>query len=513
MNIATISSYICLPDYPIVQTKQGKLRGFVQNGVFTFRGVPYAVARRFHAPQLVQEWDGIHNAQDYGHVSHIPAIGRSEGDTMNPHRYWHSGDDCQNLNVWTSKLDPERRKPVMFWIHGGGFNDGSSIEMYAYDGTNLAKDEDVVVVSVNHRLNLLGYLDLSDYGEEYAQSGIAGMLDLVMALRWAHENIAAFGGDPDNVTLFGQSGGGGKIQALMQMPSADGLYHKAIIQSGVLDLGPLVTKEAAKNTAAEILEKLDVTVRELEDLPYEVINAAVDEIKKQRRVDWAPVPGVGEYEGSWDVVGFRPETRNIPVIVGSVFAEFEAQKLWAYKDEMSDAQLFAVLEQRYGAEHVPQLLEAFRRAYPELPEYYCAHVDVVCRLPGQNFLKCRASFTDTPCYNYLFYYISPFMGGEISGHCQELPFVFRNSQYLGVLAGGEGREELQNAVSGAWTAFAKHGVPDCDDIPHWERFHGDKMECMVFSKKIRMEQDFDSDLTALVKQYAKLPPFLVRTKG
>ncbi len=115
--------------------------------------------------------------------------------------------------------------------------------------------------------------------------------------------------------------------------------------------------------------------------------------------------------------------------------------------------------------------------------------------------------------NYLFYYVSPFMGGEISGHCQELPFVFRNSQYLGVLAGGEGREELQNAVSGAWTAFAKHGVPDCDDIPHWERFHGDKMECMVFSKKIRMEQDFDSDLTALVKQYAKLPPFLVRTKG
>lgn len=513
MNIPTVSSYTCLPDYPIVQTAQGKLRGFVQDGVFTFRGVPYAQARRFHAPQPVTAWEGIRNAQDYGHVSHIPAIGPSEGDTMNPHRYWHGGDDCQNLNVWTTQLDPHARKPVMFWIHGGGFNDGSSIEMYAYDGANLSREEEVVVVSVNHRLNLLGYLDLSDYGAEYAQSGIAGMLDLVMALRWVHENIAAFGGDPDNVTLFGQSGGGGKIQALMQMPSADGLYHKAIIQSGVLDLGPFVSAETAKQTAAEILEKLKVTARELEELPYETINAAVNEIKKQRRVDWAPVPGIGEYKGSWDAVGFRPETREIPVIVGSVFAEFEAQKLWAYKAQLPQEQLFQILAQRYGAEHVPQLLEAFRKAYPELPEYYCALVDIVCRLPAQNYLKCRSAFTETPCYNYLFYYVSPYMGGEISGHCQELPFVFRNSQYLGVLAGGEAREALQDAISGAWAAFARNGTPDCGSIPHWEKFHSETKDCMVFSSSTRMEQGFDSELTSLVAQYAALPPFLVRTKG
>lgn len=513
MNISTASSYICLPDYPIVQTAQGKLRGFVQNGVFTFHGIPYAQAQRFHAPQPVEGWEGIRNAQDYGHVSHIPAIGPSEGDVMNPHRYWHGGDDCQNLNVWTPQLSVQGRRPVMFWIHGGGFNDGSSIEMYAYDGANLSKDENVVVVSVNHRLNMLGYLDLSEYGEEYAESGIAGMLDLVMALKWVHENIVAFGGDPNNVTLFGQSGGGGKIQALMQMPSADGLYHKVIIQSGVLDLGPFVTAKAAKETATEILERLGVTAKELETLPYEMINAAVNEIKKQRRVDWAPVPGSGEYQGSWDTVGFRQETRNIPVIVGSVFAEFEAQKLWAYKAQMTDVEIRQTLTERYGEEHVPQLLAAFHKAYPELPEYYCAHVDIVCRLPGQAYLVARTAFTDAPCYNYLFYYVSPFMGGEISGHCQELPFVFRNSQYMGVLAGGEGREALQDAISGAWAAFARCGDPNCKEIPHWERFHSAKKQCLVFGKDIRMAYDHDGELTALVKKYAKLPPFLVRTKG
>lgn len=513
MNISTVASYVCLPDFPIVETKYGKLRGFLQDQVFTFRGIPYAQAARFHAPEPPEPWEGIRNAQDYGHVSYIPAIGPSEGDVLNPHRYWHGGDDCQNLNVWSSDLTPKTPKPVMFWIHGGGFNDGSSIEMYAYDGANLAREKDVVVVSVNHRLNFLGYLDLSDYGEAYAQSGIAGMLDLVMALKWVQQNIRAFGGDPGNVTLFGQSGGGGKIQTLMQMPSADGLYHKAIIQSGVLDLGPFVTPEAAKACSAEILHSLGVTARELEDLPYETINGVVNQMKKKRRVDWAPVPGVGEYQGSWETQGFRPETRNIPVIVGSVFAEFERQTLWAYKDRLTQEQIDEAVGQKYGKEHVAQLREAFREAYPDLPEYYCTHVDTVCRLPAQAYLTARTAFTDTPCYNYLFCYVSPFMGGQISAHCQELPFVFRNSQYIGALSGGQGREELQEAISAAWTSFARNGVPDCREIPHWEPFHPDQKACMVFGREVCLKENFDARLTELVKRYAKLPAFLVREKG
>ena len=157
------------------------------------------------------------------------------GELMVPHRYWPMDENCQYLNIWTGSLDPEAKKPVMVWLHGGGFFAGSSIEQVAYDGTNLCQTGDVVVVSLNHRLNILGYLNLSDYSEKYARSANAGTADMVEALRWIRDNIAQFGGDPDNVTLFGQSGGGMKVTVLMQTPEADGLFHKGIIQSGVLD--------------------------------------------------------------------------------------------------------------------------------------------------------------------------------------------------------------------------------------------------------------------------------------
>lgn len=158
---------------------------------------------------------------------------------MVPQRYWSFSEHCQNLNIWTPSIDPEAKKPVMVWLHGGGFFGGCSTQLYSYEGWEMSHNYDVVIVTVNHRLNMLGFLDLSEMGEEYKNSGNLGMADLVEALRWVKRNIAAFGGDPDNVTIYGQSGGGGKVSTLMQMPSADGLYHRAIIQSGVMRSGLL----------------------------------------------------------------------------------------------------------------------------------------------------------------------------------------------------------------------------------------------------------------------------------
>ena len=154
---------------------------------------------------------------------------------MVPHMYWSEKEDCQNLNIWTPSIRDGRKRPVMVWLHGGGFSAGSSIEQLAYDGENLSRAGDVVVVSVNHRLNVLGYLDLSPFGEKYQDSANAGNLDLIAALEWIRDNIEGFGGDPENVTLFGQSGGGVKVWSLLQMPEADGLFHKGIIESGVVD--------------------------------------------------------------------------------------------------------------------------------------------------------------------------------------------------------------------------------------------------------------------------------------
>jgi para-nitrobenzyl esterase len=218
---------------PVVQVAAGKLRGFHDGKTSTFLGIPYAEAERFEMPKAVKPWDGIRSAQAWGPVSPIPVQDKPGPDEfVFPHRYWLENEARQVLNIWTQNASASAKKPVMLWMHGGGFTNGSSMGSYAYDGKNLSEFGDVVVVSVNHRLNIIGTLDLSAYGPQYENSRYTGMADLVAALQWVQENIAQFGGDPGNVTLFGQSGGGSKATRLMHMPVAKGLFHKAIAQSG-----------------------------------------------------------------------------------------------------------------------------------------------------------------------------------------------------------------------------------------------------------------------------------------
>ena len=220
-------------------------------------GIPYAKARRFHAPEPVEPWEGTFQATSFGYVCPLLELPKPEGELLVPHRYWVMNEDCLNLNIWTPGLDGKRR-PVMVWLHGGGFFAGSAIEHIAYEGENMCRFGQVVVVSVNHRLNVLGYCDLSDFGEEYANSGNAGTDDLVAALRWLRDNIERFGGDPDNVTVFGQSGGGAKVTTLLQTPAADGLFAKGIIMSGVI--GPVLGDAvgSGKRLGEMLMEELKV---------------------------------------------------------------------------------------------------------------------------------------------------------------------------------------------------------------------------------------------------------------
>ena len=215
-------------DVLVLETTGGKLKGYFYKGEYIFKGVPYAYADRFRMPEKMT-WEGVKDATSYGFV--CPDTPSAE--LMVPHRYWPQDEHCQNLNIWTKTLDSDSKLPVIVWLHGGGYFAGSSIEQAAYDGYNMCMEGDVVAVSVNHRLNILGYLDLSPFGEKYKNSGNAGHADLVAALQWIHDNIELFGGDPDNVTIFGQSGGGMKVADLMQIEAADGLFHKALIMSGV----------------------------------------------------------------------------------------------------------------------------------------------------------------------------------------------------------------------------------------------------------------------------------------
>src|SRR5258708_1881325 len=275
----------------ISATRAGRVAGYIRNGIFTFKGIPYADntagPNRFMPPLEPKSWDGIRSSRQYGYVAPQGPRGGWANDEEAFMFAWDDGvqsEDCLRVNVWTPAIGDHKRRPVMVWLHGGGYTAGSGQELRSYDGENLARRGDVVVVSLNHRLNAFGYLDLSKYGGQYAASGNVGMLDIVAALEWVRDNIENFGGDPGVVTIFGQSGGGGKVSTLMAMPAAKGLFHRAIVESGSLLRG--TSQEYSQKTADAIISELWLTastIGQIQTLPYQQILTAADKGLRDRR--------------------------------------------------------------------------------------------------------------------------------------------------------------------------------------------------------------------------------------
>jgi para-nitrobenzyl esterase len=318
---------------PIVDTRCGRLRGLREGKTLSFLGIRYADAERFGLPKAVPPWEGVKNAQVFGPVCPAPEQTNVSADELVfPHRYYIANEHCQYLNVWTQNLTPAAKKPVMVWMHGGGFTNGSSMESYAYDGRSLSEFGDVVVLSMNHRLNILGTLDLSAYGPQYANSRYTGTADLVMALQWVQENIEAFGGDPKNVMIFGQSGGGGKVVRMMHMPAAKGLFHKVSAQSGgnntyrATDVAASIKTQQA--IAAHTLKNLKLTgdqIDKLKTVPYsQLITAGVPALR-------SAATEVGRPSLNWEVIAddqyvmreFCDWADGIPLMAGAVFSEMQ----------------------------------------------------------------------------------------------------------------------------------------------------------------------------------------------
>src|SRR5687767_758046 len=314
-----------LPLTSAVQTASGRVRGAVRFGVNQFWGVPYAAstagANRFMPPAKVAPWSGVRDCHQVGNrspqdpdgpISEVFALDRQEP----------MGEDCLNLNVFTPATGAGNR-PVMVWLHGGGFSGGSG-NWLLYDGTNLARKEDVVVVSVTHRLNLFGFLHLADLGagERWAGASNAGMLDIVAALGWIRENVAGFGGNPGNVTVFGQSGGGGKVTTLMAMPAAKGLFHRAIAMSGSALRG--TPREAATTATQQFLARLELKAAQLDllqQLPWrQVQDAFFAEPRIQNLAGGPVVDGRSLQRDQW-APDAPPYSADVPLMVGSVQTE------------------------------------------------------------------------------------------------------------------------------------------------------------------------------------------------
>jgi para-nitrobenzyl esterase len=486
-----------------VETTAGRVRGIRVEGVHAFKGIPYAAstagANRFMPPRKPQPWSGVRDATMLGHrspqlLSEFHGVVPPELEPMD--RNEPMGEDCLVLNVWTAGLRNARRRPVMVWLHGGGYTTGSG-GFVIYDGTELARKHDVVAISLNHRLSALGYLYLAGIGgERYADSSNLGNLDIIAALEWVRDNIAEFGGDPGNVTIFGQSGGGGKVSSLMAMPAAHGLFHRAIVESGADVRG--VSTERANQTAEMYLKRLGLTrgrLDELERLPFERL-LAVTERKAGPPLMFAPVvDGRSLPSDPFDPVAPRLSER-VPLLIGTVETEvtfFPGQML----DPMDAAELHARIKRilmHANDADVDRVIDAYRAGRPHDSNtdlYLIMASDATFRAGVVLEAERKAAQRGAPVYQYYFTWRSPVRDGKLrSFHTVEIPFVFDNVDAAQSMTGsGHDRYLLASRMSGAWTAFARGGNPNHSGLPTWAAFDVPRRATMIFNDECRLVDD------------------------
>ena len=471
----------------IAQTTAGQVQGTNEEGIFRFLGVPYAEAKeRFVPAEDVTPWEGVLSADSYGPITPQGAMLGQQGDQT------ETDNNCQNLNIWTPGLD-DKARPVMVWLHGGGFSSGSA-NGSGYDGEALARSNDVVVVGVNHRLNVFGFLDLSAYSDKYSQPNV-GLTDIIKSLEWVRDNIAAFGGDPDNVTLFGQSGGGAKILALMSAPEAKGLFQKGIIQSGATEtMGVRFnTQEASTALAENILKNLNITAGNIEDIQTvsvdDLAQAAAQGLQQTGEqlqiltwtgdsyaVDWEPyIDGTFLPTNPVTDDGFADAGKDVALLIGSNLNEWTSF---------------------FPSDPIPvtdELTAALQSAYPDKTDLTAENVDTsLIRLPLLKIMSHKADQNGASVYAYVFTYGNSYHGAEV-------PFVFDHPDEAGGEAGATNEvKTLTDQVSTAWANFARNGVPSADGLPTWEAYTREGGATMLLDTTSTLVYHHDAALLKLL---------------
>ena len=478
----------------VVATTAGRLQGVDLGGVSAFYGIPYGASTagdgRFMPPAQPAPWSRVRETIRVGKrcpqslqgpLPELYALDRLQA----------MGEDCLNLNVWTPATEAGDR-PVMVWLHGGGHTSGSG-DWLLYDGGNLANRQDVVVVSVTHRLNVFGYLYLNELGgDAYANSGNVGTQDIIAALEWVRDNIAGFGGNPDNVTIFGQSGGGGKVSSLMAMPAAAGLFHRAIAMSGSAVRG--IPANAGTENAERFMAALELKPTEvdrLRQMPMEQLRQAFvnTSLTLGPVVDGRTLPGDPFHPAAPDL------SSKIPMMLGST--EHEVNFISSTPlDPIDDAELSRLVKEhtRASDSETENLINLYRQGRPNIE-----NVDLLQVLASDNSFRVgvlteaelKAAQAAAPVYMYYFTWRSPVRQGKLkSYHCLDIPFVFNNvDEATSMVGAAQNRYLLADRLSGAFAAFARHGNPNLDGIPDWPAFDNKRRATMFVDNDWRVVND------------------------
>lgn len=508
----------------VASTQYGRVRGFIMNGIYTFRGIPYGAPtggkNRFMPPQPPTPWQGIRPAVFWGDAAPQEVKGKYTNtySTFTDHwNYYDVSEDCLYLNVWTPGLDDGRRRPVLVWIHGGGFVSGNGIEQDGYHGENLSRSGDIVFVSINHRLGALGFSDFSGVSKDprYAESGNVGALDMVAALKWVHHNIAHFGGDPGNVTIMGQSGGGAKVCILTAMPETEGLVHKVVALSGNTTCAN--SRDYSTGLGAAILKEAGLQpdeIDKLQQMPWQEYLALANRVAKRYQ---PTATGTNIRGGAFGPVGdglhipmgtffSDPEApaAKVPMLLCSTNCEWSPSRDNARLEQMTWDELLVRAKAQFGYPNTEDIVAEYRKLFPQKKPIEVLGLMASSReaVIATANAKCQQQ---APVYLAWFGWNPPLFDGRMRAfHCLDICFWLKNTDRMVTHTGGGKRpRDLSDKMSAALLSFMRTGNPNCEALPQWPAYTPETGATMLLNDQCEVSNDPDGSVRILMATTVK----------